>query len=163
MEKPLVDQVYTLQKYPGKGGWTYAAIPEIAQNKEAAFGWVKVKGSIDGYPIKNYNLAPMGNGQLFFAVKAEIRKAIKKQAGDQVHIILYLDDTAFEIPQELLVCLLLDAQAHSNFMQLKERYQKEFVNWIYAAKRTETKVQRINTTIEKVLMNQTLYVTNKID
>jgi hypothetical protein len=27
MEKPLVNKEYLLEKFPGKGGWTYAAIP----------------------------------------------------------------------------------------------------------------------------------------
>ncbi|KAA6311675.1 hypothetical protein EZS27_037243, partial [termite gut metagenome] len=42
---------------------------------------VKVKGSIDGFEFKNYHLLPTvkGNGRLFLAIKAEIRKAIKKQ------------------------------------------------------------------------------------
>jgi hypothetical protein len=33
MEKPLVNKKYKLQKFPGKGGWTYAMIPEIPQDK----------------------------------------------------------------------------------------------------------------------------------
>ena len=156
-EQALVNKTYLLQKYPGKGGWTYAVIPEIPQDKRAPFGWVKVKGTVDGYPINNFNLAPMGNGHLFFAIRAEIRKKIKKQAGDHVHIILYPDDTKFEIPQEFMDCILLDEIVHTKFMNLKLRFQKEFINWIYSAKREETKVQRINTTIEKVLMNKTLY------
>lgn len=157
MEQPLVNKTYLLEKYPGKGGWTYAVIPEIPQDKRSPFGWVKVKGTVDGYPINNFNLAPMGNGHLFFAVKAEIRKAIKKQAGDQVHIILYPDNSVFEIPQEFLDCLLLDELAYTKFMNLKQRFQKEFIQWIYSAKREETKVQRIQITIEKVLMNKTHY------
>ena len=32
--KPLVDKEYLLEKYPGKGGWTYARIPEIAQGEQ---------------------------------------------------------------------------------------------------------------------------------
>ena len=47
-EKPLVDKQYKLEKFQGKGGWTYARIPEIIQDKKAHFGWVKVRGSIDG-------------------------------------------------------------------------------------------------------------------
>ncbi len=82
----LVDQDYLLQKYPGKGGWTYAAIPEIKQDKHAWFGWVKVRGSIDGYEISNYHLMPMGNGTLFLPVKTEIRKKIGKQEGNWVHV-----------------------------------------------------------------------------
>ncbi|MDI1233435.1 MAG: YdeI/OmpD-associated family protein [bacterium] len=157
MEQPLVDHTYLLEKYPGKGGWTYAAIPEILQDKSKPFGWVKVKGTIDGFEINNFGLAPMGNGKLFMPINATIRKKIKKQAGDSVRLILYADHTIFEIPQELIDCLLVDTLAHQKFMSLKLRYQKEFVNWIYAAKREETKVNRINATIESVLMNKTLY------
>ncbi len=73
-QKPLVDKEYLLQKYPGKGGWTYAAIPEVLQDKHAWFGWVRVKGFIDHHELKNYRLMPMGNGSLFLPVKAEIRK-----------------------------------------------------------------------------------------
>ena len=50
--KPLVDKKYLLEKFSGKGGWTFARIPEILQNKNAPFGWVKVRGTIDGYKIK---------------------------------------------------------------------------------------------------------------
>ena len=77
----LADNIYLLEKYPGKGGWTYARIPEILQDKTKPFGWVKVCGSIDGYEIKKCHLMPMGNDQLFLPVKAEIRKKIKKQEG----------------------------------------------------------------------------------
>jgi len=82
-EKPLVNKEYLLEKFPGKGGWTYVRIPEVLQNKNSPFGWVKVKGRIDDYEIKNYKLMPMGNGQLFLPVKSDIRKksARKKVIG----------------------------------------------------------------------------------
>jgi len=54
-ETPLTDKDYLLQKYPGKGGWTFAAIPEIEQDKHAWFGWVKVRGTVDDYEISNYH------------------------------------------------------------------------------------------------------------
>lgn len=161
MEKPLVDNEYLLQKYPGKGGWTYAEIPEIQQSKNTPFGWVKVKGKIDDFEIADYNLAPMGNGKLFMAVKAEIRKKIKKQAGDYVHIILYADDTVFEIPQEIIDCLKLDDAAYTKFMALKARHQKEFIKWIYDAKKEETKANRINAMMDKVVKNKNLYDTDE--
>lgn len=82
LEKPLLNKEYLLQKFPGKGGWTYAVIPEVLQNKNNPFGWVKVKGSIDDYELKHYKLMPMGNDKLFLPVKAGIRKIIKKQAGE---------------------------------------------------------------------------------
>ena len=87
LDKPLVNATYLLQKFPGKGGWTYAAIPEIIQDKTKPFGWVTVRGSIDDYELKQYKLMPMGEGRLFLPVKAAVRKAIKKEAGDYVKII----------------------------------------------------------------------------
>lgn len=50
--KPLVNKKYKLEKFPGKGGSTFARIPEVLQDKSKRFGWVKVRGSIDGYEIK---------------------------------------------------------------------------------------------------------------
>ena len=42
MEVPLVDKDYLLERTRGNGGWTYAPIPEVPQDKKAPFGWVKV-------------------------------------------------------------------------------------------------------------------------
>ncbi len=143
MEKPWVDQVYLLEKFPGKGGWTYTIIPEILPDKKAPFSWVKVKGSIDGFEISNYHLMPSGKGTLMLSVKAEIRKKIKKQAGDYVHIILYPDNDPPEIPEELRLCLQDDAEAWALFNSLNETEQQSYVKWIYAAKTDQTKVERI--------------------
>lgn len=141
---PLVNKSYLLEKIPGKGGWTYAALPEICQNKEKPFGWVRVKGTIDGYPIQRYHLMPMGNGLLFLPVKAEIRKKIKKQAGDKVHVILFPDDDQLEIPQDLLDCLKDEPAAYTYFQTLNESDQEKWVKWIYEAKTESTRIERIN-------------------
>ena len=149
-DKPLVSRQYLLEKYPGKGGWTYAAIPEILQDKHAWFGWVKVRGSIDSYEIKNYNLMPMGNGTLFLPVKSEIRKKIGKQAGDMVTVILYADKGPTDIPEELMVCLQSDQTAYNVFMGLSDGEKKWYVEWIYSAKKEETKIDRIAQMLNKL-------------
>ena len=41
MEVPLVDKDYLLERTPGNGGWTYAPIPEVPQDKKAPFGWAE--------------------------------------------------------------------------------------------------------------------------
>jgi Domain of unknown function (DUF1905)/Bacteriocin-protection, YdeI or OmpD-Associated len=150
MEKPLVNQTYLLKKYEGKGGWTYAEIPEIPPAKHEHFGWVQVRGTIDAHEIKRYKLMPMGNGNLFLPVKKEIRKKIGKEAGDSIHVILYADNSPLEIPDEVMVCLLDSPKAHTFFMSLSESHQKYYIDWIYEAKRLETKVNRIATTIERL-------------
>ena len=149
-QKPLVDQDYLLQKYPGKGGWTFATIPEIEQDKHAWVGWVKVRGSIDGYEIANYHLMPMGNGSLFLPVKAEIRKKIGKQEGDWVHIVLYSEELPTVVPEDFLLCLNDEPTAYQNFRKLSEAEQKGIIDWIYSAKKDDLKVERIAQTLDKL-------------
>ncbi|NEM96390.1 YdeI/OmpD-associated family protein [Pontibacter burrus] len=157
MHEPLTDKAYLLEKFPGKGGWTYAAIPEIAPDKHTHFGWVRVKGTIDGYEIKGFHLMPMGNGKLFLPVKSEIRKKIKKQAGDWVQVILYSDNTPQEVPEELLLCLRDEPAAYEKFQNCTDGEQKAITDWIYSSKTDETKVERIVQTIDKLLNNRKLH------
>lgn len=150
-EQPLVNQEYLLQKFPGKGGWTYAAIPEVLQNKNNPFGWVQVKGSIDGYELKQYKLMPMGNGQLFLPVKAAIRKKIGKAAGDYVRIILYADDSSVEIPDEIMDCFAQEPSSGLQaFLALSPGEKKTYLDWIYEAKTEETKANRILAMMEQL-------------
>ncbi len=149
--KPLLNKKCLLEKFPGKGGWTFARIPEIPQDKKAHFGWVKVKGTIDGYEIRKYHLMPMGNGKLFLPVKAEIRKKIKKEAGDKVQVILYPDSEPLKMPKEMLVCLQDEPKALTFFNSLSESEQNFYIQWVYSAKKDETKVERLAKTIDKLL------------
>ena len=153
-EKPLVNKEYLLEKCSGKGSWTYTIIPEIPPDKKSPFGWVKVKGSIDGFEISKYHLMPSGEGTLMLFVKAEIRKKIKKQGGDYVHIILYPDNEPMEVPEELLLCLQNDAEALHFFNTLNENQQHQYVRWIFAAKTEQTKVDRIAKTLDKLSKHQ---------
>jgi hypothetical protein len=156
MEKSLVNKKYKLQKFPGKGGWTYAKIPEIPQSKKSPFGWVKVKGSIDDYTFHDYRLMPMGNGSLFLPVKASVRKIIGKAEGDYVQVVLFKDESSLQIPQDLLQCLTDEPLAHDKFFRLKENVQRTFIQWIGAAKKEETRVERIAKMIDMVIKGRSL-------
>lgn len=153
-EKPLVDKEYVLEKFPGKGGWTFAQIPEILQDKHSPFGWVRVRGTIDNYKIKNYHLMPMGNGKLFLPVKADIRKKIKKQAGDSVRVTLFADNLPTDIPEELKLCLQDEPNVYERFLTYSNGEQKAFIEWIYSAKTDNTKIDRIRKTIDKIVQGQ---------
>ncbi|MDQ1095860.1 MULTISPECIES: DUF1905 domain-containing protein [Chryseobacterium] len=104
-EKTLVDKTAVLEKFQGKGGWTFVRIPEVEPGKDTPFGWVRVCGTVDGCEIRSYHLQPMGSGLLFLPVKSEIRKKIKKREGDTVHITLYEDQAPAEIPDETILII----------------------------------------------------------
>jgi hypothetical protein len=155
--KPLVDNKYLLEKFQGKGGWTYARIPEITQDRRSHFGWVKVRGTIDGYEIRKYHLMPMGNGNLFLPVKAEIRKKIRKEEGDCIHVILYTDNEPLEIPAEMTLCLQDEPDALKFFNSLSESEQKFYIGWIYGAKKEETKIDRMVKAVNRLVRGLKLY------
>lgn len=152
----LVNGIYLLEQFSGKGGWTYVALPEVQPDKHAPFGWIKVKGTIDDYTLQSSRLMPLGNGTLFLPVKAAIRKQIGKRKGDRVRLVLAADNNPIAIPEELLECLRDYPTEHEIFLSYSEGAQKAFVDWIYAAKTKTTKADRIAKMLDKLLQRQKL-------
>jgi hypothetical protein len=141
--KPLVNKKILLEKFQGKGGWTYTRLPGVKPDPHAHFGWIKVRGLIDDFEIRQYHLMPMGNGELFLPVRAEIRKKIKKQAGDTVKVVLYRDEDEIYIQEELQACLDMDPDAKKSFDKLSIEKQRELIQYIYKLKNPENRAERI--------------------
>lgn len=141
--KLIVDKKYQLKKMQGKGGWTFAEIPEIALNKTNPFGWQQVYGFIDTYELTNYKLMPMGNGNLFLPVKAAIRKIIKKDEGDWVHIKLFIEETDSIVDEDFETCLKDEPVAFHFFQSLEEDVKRKWINFINAAKSDSKKIERM--------------------
>jgi hypothetical protein len=73
-----------LQKADNPGAWTCVVMDDVP-DLFGTRGLVKIRGAIDGEPFAGALMA-QGDGTHRLPVKAALRKAIGKQAGDTVHV-----------------------------------------------------------------------------
>lgn len=117
---------------------------------------VRVRGFIDDFELRDFNIWAMKKGT-FMAVKADIRKAIGKEEGDSVKVVLYLDEAPAVIPDDFLVCLKEEPKLLKRFSGFDEKVKVEVVAWIFSAATDDGVVERIGKIME-LLENRATFV-----
>ncbi len=137
-----------LEKFGSMGektGWTYIKIPTVVSEKlmpgnKKAF---RVKGLLDEHAIKSVALIPMGEGQFIMAINATMRKAIRKNIGATVSVLVEADKDPIPLSGGLLECLQDEPEALKHFSNLLPSHQQYYSKWVESAKTEPTKVKRI--------------------
>ena len=141
---PLVQGRFPVQRFPGKGGWTYVLLPPLALRQNLPFGWVVVDGVIDEVPLRQVKLMGMGGGRHFLALNAALRKRLKKGDGDEVLLRLEESVTTAEVPDELLACFAeAPKKAYTNWLALPATTRKQHLDRIYATADLDRRAERI--------------------
>lgn len=148
--KPLVDKNLRIKRKPQKGGWHYVVISGIPLINKNLQGLVRVKGFIDTYQIRQFNLLPMKTGEMMLVLKAPLRKTINKREGDLIHVKLFADKSKVLIPEEILDSLLQSEDAYNFFLTLTESNKKYYIDWVNESKTLDTKVSRILKMIQQL-------------
>ena len=154
----MVSFTTTIKKFDDQGektGWSYIEIPaEIAEQlKPSTKVSFMVKGKLDGITIKSISLLPMGNGNFILALKADLRKKLRKNKGAMLKVQLEKDDAPYTINEDFMQCLNDSPVAASHFRQLPGSHQKYFSKWIESAKTDATKAKRIAQAVEAMEVN----------
>ncbi len=111
---------------------------------------VKVLATFDGIQYRG-SLVRMG-GHYMLGMTQEIRKLIGKEPGDVVTVTIAKDDEVrlVEAPEDFLEALERNSDAQATYEALSYSGKKDYVLWITAAKREETRRDRIEKSILKL-------------
>ena len=136
----------TIQNAGGGG-----AFVEVPFDVEKAFGSKKpkVKAMIEGIPYRG-TLVRMGTECHLLLVLKSVREQTGKTFGDEIKVSVELDaeERVAIVPAELKRLFKSDKEAKTAFEKLSYTHQKEYVTWISAAKKEETRQSRIVKTLE---------------
>jgi hypothetical protein len=149
-------KILQFQEMGEKTGWTYIKVPaRLAQQlKPDTKKSFRVKGRLDAHPVSGMALIPMGGGDFILALKADIRKVVRKGKGDTLEVELEIDTKVIIPPKDLLACLADEPQAFDYFSSLPKSHQNYFGNWIKSAKTEGTKTRRIARVVDAMLKHQ---------
>lgn len=139
-----------------KTGWSYIFIPAERSNhlNPGCKVSYRVKGLLDQVAVHGMGVIPIGGGDFILALKASLRKQLKKEAGAELFVQLELDTTfKIELPMEMEMCLDEDEKCKANFLKLPKSHQNYYINWYNAAKTEATKIKRL-TLIYKAMEDQ---------
>lgn len=124
------------------GEWVVAITPIDVRKVFGTGGYVRVKGTVDGYPFFDTSLMPMKTGEHLMAIRFNIRKAIRKKVGDTVVIALEQDFEELKVADELLEALEASEEAKKMFDALPPSHRRMYTRYINDSKYKETRETR---------------------
>ncbi|WP_443943534.1 YdeI/OmpD-associated family protein [Pedobacter sp. AW1-32] len=151
-------EIEKFDKMGEKTGWSYIFLPaalaqQIKKDCKSSF---RIRGKIDQLEISGMAVMPMGEGNFILALKSEVRKKLKKEAGSKVTLSLEEDvDFKVEMPEDLEICLSEETRLMENFMRLPKSHRNYYINWINQAKTEVTRTKRITQTLTAMDKQQT--------
>lgn len=129
----------------------YIEFPYDAFTEFGAKGQVKVFCSINGYEFRGC-LAKMNHQCHFIGLNKEVRKLSGVKFHDIVNVKIWKDDLPriVEIPEEFGE-ILIEYELLDFFEKMSYTHKKEHIDYIYSAKKEETKLRRIEKSIQMLI------------
>ena len=130
------------------GGGAYVEVPFDVE-KEFGSRRPKVKATIEGIPYRG-TLTRMGTECHILGILKSIREQAGKGIGDEVEVSLEpdIEPRLIEVPIDLQEALKKEKAAGEFFDSLSYTHRREYVNYLLEAKRSETRLKRVDKVIE---------------
>ncbi|MEG2935316.1 MAG: YdeI/OmpD-associated family protein [Clostridium sp.] len=136
-----------------------ASYIEIPFDVEAVYGSkrVKVKAIFDGHPYRG-SIVKMGLPCYMIGITKEIRKAIGKTFGDIIEVSIEKDEEerTVEIPEDFQGAVDKSEEAKTFWDTLSFSVKRKYITWITSAKKEETRRNRVEAAVEKLIHKEKL-------
>lgn len=132
-----------------RGGAVVTIPPEVYEELGGS-GRIPVNATFDGISYRG-SIVRMGGRPILGVLKA-IRNDLGVGEGDVIVVTVERDDAerTVELPEDLAAALGGHHDARAAFGRLSYTHQREYVQWIEEAKRSDTRQRRITGTIERL-------------
>lgn len=131
--------------------WTILRLPNEASAKLPSRGLAMVKGSINGQSFQTA-LEPDGNGSHWFRIDDKLLTRIDAEAGDTVTLEIESTKewTEPDVPADIQKALAANTEAHDTWTKVTPMARWEWIRWIRATNRDETRARRIEVACSKL-------------
>jgi hypothetical protein len=154
---PAITFIAEIHNAGPNGAWTNFHTPFNTKDVFGKKGRVPVVLEIGGKTFRTSTFPePDGSGYIQFSKSMQQETGIK--AGDRVEVTLTLDSAPRELetPSDLLAVLNQNMVAQANWGKMAYSHKKVYLLWIDEAKQPETRIRRINKTVENLTAGKNL-------
>lgn len=134
----------TLVREAGIGTWTYVTVPPETAARLGAAARVPVVAEVEGVSFTGSVMTGREQSR-YLVVNRSVRDRAGVTEGDTVSVRLRVDtaERRVEAPDDLTEALAAAPAARRTYESLSYSRQKEYVTWLEAAKRPETRQRRL--------------------
>ena len=130
------------------GTMTFVAVPEKAMREFGGRRRVPVVATIDGHAYRT-TICDMGNGPCI-PVRRAVREAAGIAAGRRITVTLVFDGEERTVAVPPFLAKAMTKTERTAFDSMSYSHRKEYVDWVAAAKKIETRERRIEKMREKL-------------
>jgi hypothetical protein len=133
------------------GTWTILRLPEKASAKLPSRGQVMVRGELNGVAFQT-PLEPDGDWGHWFGIQESLLDAAGVTEGDTVDLAIETikDWPEPDIPADIQKALAADAKARDLWQRVTPMARWEWIRWIRATNKDETRKRRIEVACSKL-------------
>lgn len=131
-------------------GWV-VRLPESASKKLPSKGMSFIEGTIDGDKLATA-VEPDGKGSHWFALKGQHSISAARKEGNEVNLSFQAlkDWPEPKVPKDVRDALDADTDARTAWDDITPAARWDWIRWIGAGKKADTRVKRIKDTISKL-------------